>query len=283
VQVTIFEELAGATLFIGTRRRAAEAKGRQDEEKLWRYVRAFNHFVLITGQIYRFEDSLEGKVPAERPPVSARLGNHEGTLAELAVELLLKTLDETPEPEQKQHVRLLIALLDFIAGTGQLDEAEDYFINQLDHAPMAIAHFTSHEEAEAWMKSVAEPPSPVRILIGDAYYQFWYTREDNTRGMYREYCIEPALEALTARGIPPRTPSFATRVEAEEWLMSHPANPYAFVAIAGEHYFAVHHPRLKRHSLHHVASALKDWEERKRAVELDTALEAAAPSDGADE
>jgi len=41
---------------------------------------------------------------------------------------------------------------------------------------MAIAHFTSHEEAEAWMKSVAEPPSPIRILIGDAYYQFWYTR-----------------------------------------------------------------------------------------------------------
>ena len=280
--MTIFEELTGATLFTGTRRRAAETKGRQDEEKLWRYVRAFNHFVLITGQIYRFEDSLEGKVETERPPVSARLGKHEGTLVERAVELLLKTLDETPEPEQKRHVRLLIALLDFIAGTGQLDEADDYFIHQLDHAPMAIAHFTSREEAEAWMKSVAKPPSPVRLLIGDAYYQFWYTREDNARGMYREYCIEPALEALAAKGIPPRAPSFATRVEAEEWLMSHPANPYAFVSIAGEHYFAVHHPRLKRHSLHHVASALKDWEERKRTVELDTALEAAAPSDKAD-
>ncbi|WP_157758316.1 hypothetical protein [Cystobacter fuscus] len=114
--MTIFEELTGATLFIETRRRAAEAKGRQDEEKLWRYVRAFNHFVLITGQIYRFEDSLEGKAPAERPSVSANLGKHEGTLAEPAVELLLKTLDETPELEQKQHARLLIALLDFIAG-----------------------------------------------------------------------------------------------------------------------------------------------------------------------
>ena len=281
--MTIFEKLTGATLFIGARRRVAEAKGRQDEEKLWRYVRAFDHFVLITGQIYRFEDSLKGKVLAERPSVSARMGKHERTLAELAVELLLKTLDETPDPEQKQHVRFLIALLDFIARTGQLDEAEDYFINQLSHAPMAIAHFTSQEEAETWMKSVAEPPSPVRILIGDAYYQFWYTREDNTRGMYREYCIEPALEALTARGIPPRIASFSTRVESEEWLMSHPANPYAFVAIAGEYYFAVHHPQLKRHSLHHVASALKDWEERKKAVELDTALEAANPSDGADE
>lgn len=278
--MTIFEELTGVSLFIEALRRAAEAKGRQDEEKLWRYLRALNHFILITGEIYRFEDSLEGKFPAERPPVSAHLGKHEGTLAEPAMELLLKTLDETPEPEQKQQVRLLIALLDFIAGTGQLDEAEDYFINQLEYAPMAIAHFTNHEEAQAWMESIAEPPSPVRILIGDVYYQFWYTREDNTRGMYRDYAIEPALESLTARGIPPQTPSFATRVEAEEWLMSHPASPYAFVAIAGEHYFAVHHPRLKRHSLHHVASTLKDWEERKRAVELDTALEAESPSDG---
>ncbi len=95
--------------------------------------------------------------------------------------------------------------------------------------------------------------------------------------------VEVLLESLTARGIPPRTSSFATRVEAEEWLRLHPATPYAFVAIAGEHYFAVHHPRLKRHSLHHVASALNDWEERKRAVELDTAQEEAAPSDGAGE
>ncbi|MET0406078.1 MAG: hypothetical protein ABW123_26915 [Cystobacter sp.] len=281
--MTIFEALAGATLFIGARQRAAEARGRQDEEKLWRYVRALNHFVLITGQIYRFEDSLEGKASEQRPSASARLGMPSGTLAELAMDLLRKTLDETPEPEQKQHLSLLIALLDFIAGTGQLDEAEDYFIHQLEQAPMAIAHFARQEDAEAWMNSVAEPPSPVRILIGDTYYQFWYTREDNTRGMYREYCIEPALEALAARGIPPRTPSFATRVEAEEWLTSHPAHPYAFVAIAGEQYFAVHHSRLKRHSLHHVASTLNDWEYRKKAVELDTAREAAAPSDGDDE
>lgn len=281
--MTIFEELNGATLLIVARWRAADEKGRQEEGKLWRYISALNHFVLITGQIHRFEDSLEGNASAERPPVSARSGKQEGTLAELTVELLLKTLDETHEPEQKHHVRLLIALLDFIVGTGQLDEAEDYFINQLDYAPMAIAHFASHEEAEAWMKSSAEPPSPARILIGDVYYQFWYTREDDTRGMYRDYAIEPTLEDLTAKGLPSRTPSFATRAEAEEWLMSHPAHPYAFVTIAGEHYLAVHHPRLKRHSLHHVASTLNDWEERKRAVEADTALEEADPSDGAGE
>jgi hypothetical protein len=54
------------------------------------------------------------------------------------------------------------------------------------------------------------------------------------------------------------------------------------VLIAGEHYFAVNHRRLKRHSLHHVASALKAWEEHKRAVEREAALDA-TQSDGASE
>jgi hypothetical protein len=280
MQVRIHDALANAAALIASRRQAASSKGREDQEELWRYLRALNDFVHVTGQVYRFEDSLQGTAPTERPHVSALLSAPKGAFEQMAVELLFKALDETPEPEQRQHVFVLIALLNFIANTGQIDDVEDFFTHQLEYAPVAIAHFTSHEEAEAWLKGVAEPPSPARILIGDEYHQFWYTREDKTRGMYRDYPIEPALEALAARGIPPRTPSFATRAEAEEWLVSHPANPYAFVAISGEYFFAVHHRTLKRHSLHPVASALKAWEERKRAVELESALEAAAPSAG---
>jgi len=280
--VKTYEALAEAAILIAARRRTAGVKGRPEEEQLWLYLRALSYFVHATGQVYRFEDALTGTEPTEQRHVSARLRAHKHTLAQPAVELLLHTLNETPEPEQKP-VLLLISLLNFIAETGQLEEVEDFFRHHVDQAPMAIAHFTRHEEAEAWLKGVAEPPSPARILIGDEYFQFWYTREDNSRGMYRDYAIEPALEALTARGIPSQRPSFATRAEAEAWLMSHPANPYSFVAIAGEHYFAVHHPRLKRHSLHHVASALSDWEERKKAVEREAALEATAPSDGATE
>lgn len=279
----IHDALANAAIFIASRRQAANLKGHDEEEKLWRYLRALSDFVHVTGQTYRFEDSLEETAATEHSPVSARLDEHAEAFARLAVDLLLKTLDEIPGPEQKQHVLVLISLLNFIADTGQVDDVEDFFSNQLEYAPVAIAHFSSQEEAEAWLKGVTEPPSPARILIGDEYHHFWYVREDKTRGMYRDYAIEPAMEALTSKGIPPRTPSFATRAETEEWLTRHPANPYAFVAIAGEHYFAVHHRRLKRHSLHHVASALKAWEERKRAVELETALEAAAQSDGASE
>jgi len=277
--VKTHEALAEAAILIASRRQTAALEGRPEEEKLWIYLRTLSYFVHVTGQVYRFEDALKRTEPTEQRHVCERLSAHKNTLAQPAVELLLHTLNETPEPEQKP-VLLLVALLNFIAETGQLEEVEDFFSHHLDHAPVAIAHFTRHEEAEAWLKGVAEPPSPARILIGDAYFQFWYTREDNTRGMYRDYAIEPALEALAARGIPSQRPSFATRAEAEAWLMSHPANPYSFVAIAGEHYFAVHHPRLKRHSLHHVASALNAWEERKKAVEREAVLEEAPRSDG---
>jgi hypothetical protein len=277
-----FEALSNAAALIASSRQAAHLQGRKEEENLWFYLRALSNFVHVTGQVYQFEDSLKAVVRSERPRVSARLDRHHGTFAQPAVELLLTALDKIPEPEQKQHVLLLISLLNFIADTGQLDAVEDFFIHQLEYAPVAIAHFTNHEEAEAWLRGTAALPSPAYILIGDEYHQFWYRREDNTRGMYRDYPIESELETLTARGIPPQAPSFATRADAEEWLMNHPANPYAFVSIAGEYYFAVYHRRLQRHSLHHVASALKAWEEHKRAVAREAALEA-AQSDGASE
>ncbi|WP_224244977.1 hypothetical protein [Hyalangium gracile] len=260
------EALADAAVFIASRRQAAHLDGNEEEERIWLYLRALTHFVRATGQVYRFEDSLEMATPA---------GAHRGGFARLAGELLLKVLDETAEPQQKQQVLLPTALIHFIVDTGQSDAAEDFFVHQLEYAPVAIAHFASIEEADAWLRSVAEPPSPAYILIGDEYHQFWYRREDSTRGMYRDYPIETEMEALTARGIPPRPPSFATRAEAEAWLTDHPANPYTFVRIAGEDYFAVNHRRLKRHSLHHVASALKAWEERKRAVAQEDSLEAA--------
>ena len=84
------------------------------------------------------------------------------------------------------------------------------------------------------------------------------------------------LRGATESSIP-GGPSFHSRTEAEEWLKSHPATPEAFVVIAGECYLAVHHKRLKCHTLHPVASALREWEERKKTVELEESREAGAP------
>jgi len=275
--VKIFETLAGAARFAGSRWQAALAQGREDEKRLWRYVGESRNFVHVTGQIYRFEDYLEGLATGTPSRRSPALSAGKGAFSRPAAEMLLEVLEEVPEPEQKQHVRVLIALLDFIADTGQLDEVEDFFIHHHQYAPIAVARFTSREEAEKWLKGTAEPPSPAHILIGDDYYRFWYMREDSTRGMSREYVIEAAIAALTAKGIPPGAPSLPSRTEAEEWLKSHPANPEAFVVIDGEHYLAVHHKRLKLHTLHHAASALSEWEEHKKKVALEESEEAGAP------
>ncbi|HLM43765.1 MAG TPA: hypothetical protein VK458_07845, partial [Myxococcaceae bacterium] len=249
----IFETLAAAARFAASRWQAATAQGREDEKRLWRYVGESRDFVHLTGQVYRFEDYLEGLAPGAPSTMSPVLSAARSAFSRPATELLLGVLDEVPEPEQKQHVRVLIALLEFIADTGQTEEVEDFFSNHHHDAPIAVARFNSRDEAEEWLKSVAEPPSPAHILIGDGYYQFWYMREGNTRGMYRDYVIEPSIEALAAKGIPPGAPSFSSRTEAEEWLKSHPASPEAFVVIAGEDYAAVHHKRLKCHTLHPVA------------------------------
>jgi hypothetical protein len=122
--------------------------------------------------------------------------------------------------------------------------------------------------------------SPVHILIGDQYYQFWHIRENNSRGMYRDYVVEPVIEQLTSQGIPPGAPVFPTRAEAEEWLRGPPPASEVFVVIAGEHYFAVYQKRLKRHTLHPVATALKEWEERKRNLQREEAMEATTQPEG---
>jgi hypothetical protein len=241
-------------------------EGRKEEQRLWMQVNAYRDFISATGQVYLFEDYLKGIAPTPRPLVSTTIEARQNSTSQRVMALLLKAFDETPEPAQKQSASVLIHQVNFIADTGQLEACEDFLNNRLEYAPLAIAHFSTRDEAEAWMNGLAEPPSPADILIGDEYYQALYVRKDNTRGLFRDYVVEPYIEELAATEIPPTAPSFETREEAEAWLKNHPASPFDFVSIAGDHYLAVHHKRLKRHTLHHVASALAEWEEKKRAA-----------------
>ncbi|WP_257458237.1 hypothetical protein [Archangium lipolyticum] len=278
--MSIYDSLVSASRFAASRWRAARA-GDGEEAQLWRHVDEYRAFLGETGQVYLFEDYLKGVAPRQRPLVSTALETRQDAVAsKRAMELLLKAFDETPEPEQKQAASTLIHLLNFIADTGQLDDFEDFVNNRLENAPLAIAHFTTRDEAQAWLKGLAKPPSPARILIGDEYYLAWSSREDNARDMYRDYIIEPYIGELVAGGIPSTAPSFETRGEAEAWLKEHPASPFGFVSIAGEYFFAVHHKRLKRHTLHPVASALTKWEEMKRAAEREEARDAVAKDEG---
>lgn len=281
--MSIYDSLISASRFASSQWRATQSEGRDEEGQLWRHANEYRDFINVTGQVYLLEDYLKGIATTSRPHMSTALAaRQDAATSQRVMELLLKAFDEATEPEHQQCASVLIQLVNFIADTGQLDAGEDYINNRLDHAPLAIAHFTTRDEAEAWLKGPTEPPSPSFILIGDEYYQAVYDRKDNTRFMYREYMIEPYIEGLAASGIPPTTPSFGTRAEAEAWLTDHPAAPFDFVSIAGEHYLAVHHKRLKRHTLHHVASALTKWEERKRAVEQEKAQDG-AETEGEDE
>lgn len=263
----IFEDLAYASQFAAHRRQAAMSVGREEEGELWRYLSDQTYFIHQTGQAYRFEDYLKAISSTPHPHVSTALGAPGDAISQRAMALALKTLDETSEPEQARHAHILINLLNFLADTGQIGDFEDHLNHRLEYAPLAIAFFATREEAEAWLKGVEPPPSPARILVGDTYYLAWYSREDGARDISRDWVLEPYIEELTARGIPPSLPSFKDRGEAESWLVHHPASPFAFLSIAGEHYLAVHHKRLQRHTLHPAASALAEWEEEKTALE----------------
>lgn len=263
----IFDTLASASRFAWPEQHSAVSVSREEESALWRYLRESMDFIQQLGQAYRFEDYLR-EAPATTPPsISAALDSDKEATSRKAMVLALKALEQASDPEQARHAFILATLLNFLADTGQIAAFEDFFTHHLDYAPLAMASFATHQEAEAWLKGLAEPPSPARILIGDEYFLVWYSREDGSRDVTRDFTIEPYIEELTARGVPAGTPSFKSRDEAEAWLANRPTSPFAFLSIAGEHYFAVHHQRLKRHTLHPVALSLSKWEERKRALE----------------
>ncbi|HSP77198.1 MAG TPA: hypothetical protein VLQ93_01620 [Myxococcaceae bacterium] len=276
----IYDILANAQIRMGELRQSAESAGRDEEVALWRYVRDHSFFIFRTGQVYRFEDYLKSLVPARTSFVSAAFSAREDKVSQQAMALLLRTLQETTEPEQKQLMRVIIDMLNFVAETGQSDEFDEFRETWYLAPTPAIARFDTREQAEAWLNGLAEPPGGTFVLIGDEYHEVWYSREDEVRELLRQHMIEPTLEGFVAKGLPAAVASFDTREEAEEWLKSHPASPMDFVSIAGEHHLAVYHRKLALHTLHPLSS-LKEWEEQKRKSleEEDESAEEASSSE----
>ena len=279
----IVKSLSNAERFIASRRQVARVQGRGEEVRLWMYVREAYFFVLTTGQVYQFEDYLTALAPGEPLQASEALRTGGSSLARSSVELLLNVLSEPLAATDRRHVLVLGALLNFIADTGQGEEMEDFFANPQAYRCLAIRYFATQAEAEHWLNTAADLPSPAHILVGDQYWQIMYDRERDTRGMYRDIANEPRVEYFAGRGIPAGAPTFKTRAEAEEWLNGPPAMSEVFVRIAGEYYLASYQKRLKRHTLQHVETALREWEEYKREVERRRAQEAANPSAHGDE
>lgn len=253
-----------ALLLIGNRQEAAESAGKGEEVALWRHLREHWNFIVTTGQVYVFEDYLVGLDPARPSYVSTVFTSRADAVSQQAMAMLLRTLDEMADPERKLRLLIFVELLNFIAATDQQEALARYREDsRSDAPPPVIAFFATREEANAWLNHLAAPPSYGHVMIGDEYYEIWYSREDNVRELLRGYVMEYFLEDFESKPLPFPAASFNTREEAMEWLANHPASPTALVTIAGEYYHAVYHKKFNRHTLHSLSGLREEREKRK--------------------
>ncbi|HYO71968.1 MAG TPA: hypothetical protein VEU33_38410 [Archangium sp.] len=275
----IHDLLNEGLLRLGSLQRAAESAGREGELAAWQHVREHWLFAVSTGQVYVFEDYRTGLDPTRTCYVNATFKAHTDALAQQGLALLLQALDETADPAQKLYTLVIIELLNFVADTNQQEAFKNHIIDYRSVPPPAIAHFNTRDEAYAWLNSLSQPPSGGKILIGDEYFNIWYSREEGFRELWRNDIAELFLDDSSSKHLPPVAASFNTREEALEWLTSHPASPMLLVTIAGERYHAVYHKNLNRHTLHSLSRLREEREKRKAEQEQQKDEEAESSED----
>jgi hypothetical protein len=275
----IHDALNKALLLIGEQRRAADSAGRGADVALWRHLLEHVNFTILTGQVYKFEDYLKSLDDGWTSSSSAILRARTEAAPRREVALLLQTLDELTDPEKRQSVLVLGDLLDFIAAPGRHEEFEDYLKKYYTEPPPLTAYFETLKDAESWLSGLSEPPSWASVLVGDEYYEVWYSREEGTRALLRDFVTELFLDDFESKDLPPAVVSFDTRDQALQWLVSHPAAPMALVTIGGEYYHAVYHRRLDRHSLHAI-SRIREWRRKRREEVEQQGEDGAVPPKG---
>jgi len=274
----IHDVLNGALLLIGNQKQSAESTGRNEDVAVWQHIWDIWIFTIVTGQVYVFEDYLAGLDPMRSSSVSTALNPRTDAMCRQGLALLLRTHEELTDPVRKQYALVLIDLLNFIAASGQHEAFENHLEDRHSLPPPAIAFFDTREEADAWLHNLAEPPSYGKVLIGDEYYDIWYSRDDGFRELSRDHVTELFLDDYTSKPRPPAAASFNTREEAMEWLTRHPASPMALVTIAGEDHHAVFHKKFNRHTLHSI-SRLKEERAKRKAEQEQQENEDAEPSE----
>jgi hypothetical protein len=175
---------------------------------------------------------------------------------------------EFHSPEEKDLASVLIDALDFIASTGQRTAFEAFRRDALAaRPPHVVASFRTREEAEAWLDNQSEPLAQGQVLVAGEYYQFYYFRELNRRGLRPQLTLEILIRRLMEEGPPSAVASFGSHEEAENWLAKQSAPPtHVFVLIAGEYHLAVFHENIHHRSLHPISivERLEKWEQETR-------------------
>jgi hypothetical protein len=181
-------------------------------------------------------------------------------------ELIIKATDFlaemgiTPQSqEQQEFLDVIFDALLFIEATGQTYAFEDYRKHLVsDDPPRVVASFNTREEADAWLREHADPPSSAYILVADQYHHLIYIREKNHRRLFPHPVLEYYLGARMREGLPPPVASFATRVEAEAWLQGQVVPPrQTVIQISGEPYLAVYHSNINHRSIYPFSLATR--------------------------
>jgi len=218
-------------------------------------------FISEFGQDYRFEDY------RRNPDSSLSSAGGETSIKTLlgeAAGLMVRIRGELHSPEEKELASVLIDALNFIASTGQRTAFEAFRRDALAaRPPHVVASFRTREEAEAWLASHPEPPAQGHVLVAGEYYQFYYFRELNRRGLRPQFTLEMLIRQLMEEGPPGPVASFVSHEEAEDWLAKQLAPPtHAFILIAGECHLAVFHENIHHRALHPISivERLDKWE-----------------------
>ena len=222
-------------------------------------------FISEFGQDYRFEDY------RRNPDSSLSSSGGETSIKTLlgeAAGLMVRIRGELHSPEEKELASVLIDALNFIASTGQRTAFEAFRRDALAaRPPHVVASFRTREEAEAWLASHPEPPAQGHVLVAGEYYQFYYFRELNRRGLLPQFTVEMLIRQLMEEGPPATVASFGSQEEAEDWLAKQLAPPsHAFISIGRKYHLAVFHENLHHRAIHPVSivERLEKWEREQR-------------------
>ena len=236
----------------------------REEGELLRVARDALLFISEFGQDYRFEDYRRSLIS----PLAPSGGTSTETLLGEAIGLMVRIQGKLHSPEEKELASVIIDALHFIASTGQHTAFETFRPNALAaRPPHVFASFRTLEEAEAWLGHQLEPPAQGQVLVGGEYYQFYYFRELNRRGLLPQFTLEMLIRQLMEEGPPATVASLASREEAKDWLAKQLAPPtHAFISVAGEYYLAVFHENIHHRAIHPISivERLEKWEREQK-------------------
>ncbi|WP_434379763.1 hypothetical protein [Melittangium boletus] len=223
-------------------------------------------FISEFGQDYRFEDFRRG--PKASVSSSVEGASVKAPLSE-STRLVARIRAELHSPEERELASVLIDALDFIVSTGQYTAFVAFRRDVLAAKPPHVfASFRTRDEAERWLDHQPEPPAQGQVLVAGEYYQFYYFRELNRRGLRPQFTLEMLIRQLMEEGPPATEAAFVSREEADAWLAKQLSPPtHAFILIAGEYYLAVFHENIHHRALHPISivERLAQWERAQGA------------------